>query len=235
MTDSSLLPALERAKDVLARLELQAASYPVTEIPVHLQIEIEEQRKKIIELEAAVQSAHPSPASPTPASSPSQAASGSTIVQGNNNTVVGAGGIVVKGDVKGDVVTGEKRVINTGGGTYFEHFDGNFISKDQNIQIGTQINLAGEPTPERFLELLQALRQTLSQTGLPPEEQAEVQDDLERVAQQTVVPKPNRNIILKRLDNVVNFLANAATLATAAPHLIQWGRMLLEWAKTLFP
>jgi formylglycine-generating enzyme len=56
MTNSSLLLALERARDVLARLELQAAAYPATEIPVHLQIEIEEQRKKVADLEAAVQS-----------------------------------------------------------------------------------------------------------------------------------------------------------------------------------
>jgi hypothetical protein len=234
MTDSSILPALERARDVLARLELQAAGYPATEIPVHLQIEIEEQRKKVAELEAAVQSASPSPPSPVPASSPGQASSGLTTIQGNDNTVVGAGGVVVKGAVKGDVITGEKRVINTGGGPYFERFEGNYIGGDQNIHIDTQINLEGEPTPERFLELLQALRQTLSQTDLPPEEQNEVQDDLERVAQQTVDPKPNRNIILKRLDSVVNFLANAATIATAAPQLIEWGGKLLEWARTLF-
>jgi hypothetical protein len=44
-------PALARAKRALAILEEQAASYGVR-IPVDLQIELEEKRRQVIELES---------------------------------------------------------------------------------------------------------------------------------------------------------------------------------------
>ena len=69
---------------------------------------------------------------------------------------------------------------------------------------------------------------------MPAEEYAEVQEDLEKVQAEAAKPEPNRGILLKRLGSLVEFLANAATVAVSAPQLVEMGRQALEWAKALF-
>ena len=46
--------ALQKARRMLAHLETQAAGYTSLTIPAHLQIELEDQRKKVVQLEAQV-------------------------------------------------------------------------------------------------------------------------------------------------------------------------------------
>jgi len=55
-------------------------------------------------------------------------------VQGNNNQVVGAGGILVGGSMTGDIVTGQKTAINTGGAAYIGgnvNAGGDFVGRDK--------------------------------------------------------------------------------------------------------
>ncbi len=70
------------------------------------------------------------------------------IVQGNNNTVVGAGGVMVKGNVGGDVVTG-KKISQTAG--------------DHALQIGQarDVNIYPQASGPQALPLPQALRRYL--------------------------------------------------------------------------
>lgn len=49
-----LNPALERARRALAHLEAQAAGFGALHIPTHLQIELEEKRQEVVELEARI-------------------------------------------------------------------------------------------------------------------------------------------------------------------------------------
>lgn len=144
--------------------------------------------------------------------------------------------------------------VNTGGGPFFGGpFQGTYVAgywiQDHHVEInapttGTLINTGNgnsiqwlpseAPTLEAFLSLLRDLSAALPQAGLNPQEQAEVEEDLARVAEQARAPEPNRQIILKRLRSAVDFMADAATVVAAAPHLIEQGRRLLEWAARLF-
>lgn len=59
---SDLRPALANARRALAILEEQAAAFGSLHIPAYLQIELEDQRKKVSELEEQLMNTSPSPA-----------------------------------------------------------------------------------------------------------------------------------------------------------------------------
>ncbi len=79
-----------------------------------------------------------------------------------------------------------------------------------------------------------SMQKMLSQVRLPAEEKEEARSDLERVAELAQKPEPNKGLIIKRIDSLVNFLANSATIAVAAPQLIEMGHKAMEWAQMLF-
>jgi Caspase domain len=147
--------------------------------------------------------------------------------------------------------------VDTSGGPYFGgSFNGTYVGRDQNITIKSedrsihvsgpvsnsdlisgdrnQVEMSAAGTVPEFIELLARMTAILPQAGLPAEELQEVQEDLNRVEDQARKQEPNRNILLKRLDALVNFLANSATIAVAAPQLVEMGRQALEWAQRLF-
>jgi Effector-associated domain 7 len=58
------------------------------------------------------------------------------IAQGPNTRAVGAGGVMVEGDVQGTINTGTQSTVNTGGGAYIGgsvHTPGTFVGRDQTV------------------------------------------------------------------------------------------------------
>jgi hypothetical protein len=133
-----------------------------------------------------------------------------------------------------DVVKKESRKIDTGGGAYIEGGvstgGGDFVGRDKITYSGAQEGV----TLEQFSELLQQIQVILSQAGLDQETAQEIEDDLARAQQQASQPEPNGKIILKRLDSMVEFMANTATVLASAPQLYEMGQQALAWAQQLF-
>jgi len=96
------------------------------------------------------------------------------------------------------------------------------------------VHIGGEASLGDFRELLEQMSQRVGQAGLAPAEAAEALADIERVQAEAAKPAPNRGILLKHLGGLVEFLANTATVTTAAPQLAEMGRQALEWARALF-
>jgi len=147
--------------------------------------------------------------------------------------------------------------VDTGGGIYVGgNFDGIYVGRDQIITIqhedrsihntgpvsnsvqitgdGNQVQNTSGVSIDEFIQLLGSMQTLLSQVSLPAEEKDEAHSDLERVAELAQKPEPNKGLIIKRIDSLVNLLANSATIAVAAPQLIEMGRKALEWAQMLF-
>ena len=78
------------------------------------------------------------------------------------------------------------------------------------------------------------MRELLPQAGLQADELEEAREDLDKVTEQAEKPEPNKNILLKRIGSLKNFLESSATIAVAAPQLIELGKQALAWAQRLF-
>lgn len=142
------------------------------------------------------------------------------------------------------------------GPVFHGNFEGTYVGRDQtNIQKyedrsvnvhgalsgstiitgdGNQVQAGPAPTPEEFSQLLAQIQAMLAQANLQPGEYQELDADLRTVVEQVEKPKPNKAIILKSLGGMVEFLANAATVATVAPQLAEMSAQALTWAKALF-
>jgi hypothetical protein len=150
-----------------------------------------------------------------------------------------------------------RKKIDTGGGAYFGgNFTGTYVGHDQHITFKTEdrsIHLSGSVTHStlvtgdqnqvqqggavsqgQLIDLLMEIKALLSRAGLPADELLEAQEDLAKVEAQARNAQPNRAIMIKRLDSLVNFLANSATVAATAPQLLELGRRALNWVSQLF-
>lgn len=129
---------------------------------------------------------------------------------------------------------GAERVIDTGGGSYFE---GDVDTGGGDILGRTEYTYPeGQSTVtiEQFAELLTQIRAMLPETELGVDDISEIKDDLDRIQQQLASTQPSKGIIMKRLSSTVAFLAHAATVTTRAPELYQMAQQALQWAQHLF-
>jgi hypothetical protein len=149
------------------------------------------------------------------------------------------------------VETGDIHVenISTGGAPYFGKFkgtyiEGNQINKSVNIhgQVSNSVIITGDDNQVKyqiklgdFIEKLDEIQRLLPQSGLPLEQQEELQGDLADVENEAGKPQPDGSRIRRRLAGAVEFLANSTTVIAAAPQLIEMAKQLLQWARTLFP
>lgn len=153
-----------------------------------------------------------------------------------------------------NIETGDIHIenIDTGGAPYFGKFKGTYIGRNQinryedrsvktygpvinsNIVTGTGNVINQHITLEGFIEKLDDTRRLILQSGLPADQQEELQSDLAEVESEAGRSPPNRARILRRLGGVVEFLANSATVIAAAPQLVDTAKQLLEWARVLF-
>ena len=127
----------------------------------------------------------------------------------------------------------QRTTINTGGGTYIggnvNTGGGDFIGRDK-IVSNTYLHQSEKVTAAQFAELLNKIKAAVPTSGLDADEQDEIHSDLERVIGQTAKPDPNAKIIASRLNNIVEFLAEAG----ATPQLLEWAQQAVEWAGQLF-
>lgn len=151
-----------------------------------------------------------------------------------------------------------EKKVDTGGGAYIggkvNTGGGDFVGRDKNVAAGERsvsiggnvtgstiitgdnnlVQTGGDVTLEQFTDLIKQMSDLLPKVDLPKDDKSEIQEDLARVQSEAEKPEPNKRILLKRLGSVVEFLANTATVVTAAPQLVEMGQKALEWAKLLF-
>jgi hypothetical protein len=102
--------------------------------------------------------------------------------------------------VKGDVFTGGKRVVNTGGGPYYEKeinvSGGTFVGRDQHTHCGA--------TPEQIAQLFAAvLDQIQDHPVLTPDAKADLAADVKQVqAAIATGPRADDSFIARRLRNL---------------------------------
>jgi hypothetical protein len=145
---------------------------------------------------------------------------------------------------------------NRRGPTIFGNFQGNLIEGDQviihkledrsihvNAPVTNSLLVSGEnnrvkfdilSSREDFSDLLEQMRSLLDQASLSPEEQVTALPALEQALVEAEKPQPNRSKVLEHLQNLVEFLANSATIAATTPQLIEMGRRAIEWVEKLF-
>lgn len=151
-----------------------------------------------------------------------------------------------------------EKKVDTGGGAYIggnvNTGGGDFVGRDKNVAEGKRgVTIGGsvtgstiitgdnnlvqsdaDVTLEEFAELIKQMSDLLPKADLPEDDESEIKEDLGRVQREIETPKPNNRILLKTLGSVVEFLANTATVVTAAPQLVEMGQKALAWAKLLF-
>ncbi|MCX6032990.1 MAG: zinc ribbon domain-containing protein [Chloroflexi bacterium] len=158
-----------------------------------------------------------------------------------------------------DTVQGDKHVVNTAGGAYVGRSvhtgGGAFVGRDQRVVAGERSvaiggnvtgsaivvgdrNVVGQPstsvTAAEFTRLLAELRAALSQAGLDADTAEVVDADVQVVQEQAVKPKPNRTIIVSKLEGVTRLLTAAAGAATTGEKLLPLAQQAVAWAGQLF-
>jgi hypothetical protein len=140
--------------------------------------------------------------------------------------------------------------VDTGGGAFVggnvHTAGGKFVGRDDVTIIGdgnvvgdrsqaTVIKQANQgATVAEFTRLLAELRGLLPQVGLDAETAEVVDADVKVVEQQAARPKPNRAIIVSKLESVTKLLTAAAGAATAGEKLLPLAQKAVEWAGQLF-
>jgi hypothetical protein len=149
-------------------------------------------------------------------------------IQSAGRDQVNIAGPLILGNFQGQYTQGNRIEIQDRSVNIHAPVHGSVISTGD----GNVVNQA--PSLEAFTALLGRIQAALPASGLPADELAEAQEDLTRVQTQAASPAPNRGLLLKRLDSLVNFLANSATIAASAPQLAQMASQALAWAQALF-
>jgi len=128
----------------------------------------------------------------------------------------------------------DDRRINTGGGDYIEGDvrtgGGDFVGHDKIIHVDSQQTI----TLERFVELLAQIQGLLAHAELDEETVQEVAEDIAKVQEQASRPQPNKGIILKRLNSVVEFLTSSTAVLTEVTELYDMVQKAVAWATRLF-
>ncbi len=121
--------------------------------------------------------------------------------------------------------------INTGGGAYVggNVRAGKFIGRDETITNAPQ-----GATLAEFVRVLADMRAALPQAGLDPDTAEVVDADFKVVEAQAGKEKPNKAVIVSKLEGAVKVLTAAAGAATAVEKLLPAAQKALEWAGQLF-
>jgi len=127
------------------------------------------------------------------------------------------------------------RRVDTGGAAYV---GGNvrtgrdFVGRDH-----VEIHVTGGVTVEQFRDLLAQIRQGLREAGLDPDIAEVIEGDFRVIEEQTKKEKPNKAIVLSKLESISEVLkttAAAATIATAGVKLAPLMEKAIQWAQQLF-
>lgn len=217
-----LTTALERARRALAILEAQAAGYTVLTIPAHLQLELEEKRREVADLEART-------ASPVTGGDRGPSAFDQRGPTVGTQTNIGGNvtGPVLSGNFSGPVAVGGGEAVDLRhsigavykpAGPVEQHFGDRYET----------VSLEG------FLQQLAALRQAVAAAGFAPEVTESVTADLQTVEKQARQSRPNAALLLNKLQSIAALLATADGVAGAVERLRPLAEQLLAWAPQLF-
>lgn len=125
--------------------------------------------------------------------------------------------------------------VNTGGGAYVggnvTTGGGSFVGRDQTIHVSA--TQAGATVAE-FAALLAQMRAGLPAVGLDRETAEAVDADFRVVEDQAARDKPNKALILGKLEGAVKVLTAAAGAAAAVEKLLPAAQKAVEMAGQLF-
>ncbi len=166
MANTATDRALAMARRALGILELQAAGYGALHIPVHLQIELEEKRREVAELEARLNAPDVGSSVSTVFDQRGQTVGTQTNIAGNVD------GPVLSGKFEGPVAVGGGEAVNLRGsqgavykptGPVKQHFGDNIrITGDGNV-VGDNNMVSVSKSQTTDASLIRSLRMRLQQ------------------------------------------------------------------------
>jgi hypothetical protein len=152
-----------------------------------------------------------------------------------SQTNITASGPVFTGNVSGQVAIGDHNVMTQ---VNAQSYQDRSVHIDAPV-MGSQIITGDDDTvtinqpgyQAEMIEIVHEMQALLLRSGLLPEEQEEVRQDLKKVEEQLLSPHVNKGIILKRLESTSGFLSTSDSIN--ASDLVDLSEVLLRLAKAL--
>jgi len=113
-------------------------------------------------------------------------------------------------------------------------------SDSANVNIAHEINQTlnnrqqTSVTKNEFINILEHINQSVQKSGLDPDTQAAIKNDLKAVATQSQKPEPQKGLILNRLKSAMELLITTGGAVSAAQTILPLLQKAFEMAKSLF-